>query len=148
MSVARRQAQIEAPVGAVWDLLGDPNRYPEWWPRYLGVECEDLDQGCTFKQVVRGPVGVEEENVLIEELEDCRQIKIRCLDTGTYMRWVVMDARAGTFLDVEFGMDPERLPHKVFDVLAGRRFYSRWLEQSLEGLRRAALGAATPEEGD
>ena len=102
MSVARRQAQIEAPVGAVWDLLGDPNRYPEWWPR--------------------------------------------CLDTGTYMRWVVMDARSGTFLDLEFGMDPKRLQHKVFDVLAGRRFYSRWLEQSLEGLRRAAAETAPRAE--
>lgn len=148
MSVARRQAQIEAPVSAVWDLLGDPNRYPEWWPRIVEVTCDEIDEGCTYKHVVRGPVGTAEEGVLIEQLEDCREIKIRCLDTGTYMRWVLMDARAGTFLDVEFGMDPERLPHKVFDALAGRRFYRRWLEQSIDGLRRAAAGDPGPTRRD
>jgi hypothetical protein len=140
MSVARRQAQIEAPVGAVWELLGDPNRYPEWWPRIVEVECEGIEQGCTYKHVSRGPVGLAEETILIERLEDCREVHIRCLDTGTYMKWVLTGAREGTFVDVEFGMEPARLPHKVFDMVAGRRFYRRWLEQSLESLCAAAQG--------
>jgi hypothetical protein len=106
VSVARRQAQIDATVATVWSLLGDPNRYPEWWPRIVEVECEGIEQGCTYKHVARGPVGTAQESVLIEALEDCREVKIRCLDTGTYMRWVLMGARDGTFVDVEFGMDP------------------------------------------
>jgi hypothetical protein len=60
------------------------------------------------------------------------------------MRWVLMGARDGTSVDVEFGMDPERLPHKVFDRLAGQRFYRRWLEQSLEALAAAATRRVPP----
>jgi hypothetical protein len=81
---------------------------------------------------------VAEETILIERLEDCREVKIRCLDTGTYMCWQLMSVRDGTFIDVEFGMEPARLPHKVFDVLAGKRFYRNWLEQSVAALRAAA----------
>jgi uncharacterized protein YndB with AHSA1/START domain len=138
MSVARRQAQIDAPVQAIWDLVGNPNRYPEWWPRIIEAECEGLGEGCTYKHVSKGPVGVAEETILIERLEDCREVKIRCLDTGTYMCWQLMSVRDGTFIDVEFGMEPARLPHKVFDVLAGKRFYRNWLEQSVAALRAAA----------
>jgi hypothetical protein len=145
VSVARRQAQLEAPVSAVWELVGDPNRYPEWWPRIIEVECDEVGAGCEYKHVSRGPVGTAQETILIEQLEDCREVRIRCLDTGTYMRWVLMATHDGTFLDVEFGMAPERLQHRLFDRLAGRRFYRRWLEQSIDGLRRAALREGRPK---
>jgi hypothetical protein len=84
MSVARRQAQIDAPLEAIWELLGDPNRYPDWWPRIIETRCEGLGEGCTYKSVSKGPVGVAEETILIERLDDCREVRIRCLDTGTY----------------------------------------------------------------
>jgi len=138
MSVARGQAQIEAPVEAVWELVGDPNRYPEWWPRIIESKCEGIEEGCTYKQVSKGPVGVERETIAIDRLEDCREIRIRCLDTGTYMCWQLVEARGGTFVDVEFGMEPARLPHKVFDALAGKRFYRNWLAESVAALQRAA----------
>jgi hypothetical protein len=57
-----------------------------------------------------------------------------------------MGAREGTFVDVEFGMEPARLPHKVFDVLAGKRFYRRWLEQSVAALRDAAERTDAPRD--
>jgi hypothetical protein len=34
-------------------------------------------------RVSRGPVGTAEETILIERLQDCREVKIRCLDTGS-----------------------------------------------------------------
>jgi hypothetical protein len=152
MAIARGQAQIDAPVEAIWDLVGDPNRYPEWWPRIIETKCEGIEEGCTYKHVSKGPVGVAEETIAIERLDDCREIRIRCLDTGSYMCWQLVGAREGTFIDVEFGMEPARLQHKVFDVLAGKRFYRNWLERSLEALRavaerEAALGSpARPDE--
>lgn len=138
MSVARGQAQIEAPVEAVWELVGDPNRYPEWWPRIIETKCEGIEEGCTYRHVSKGPVGVEEETIAIDRLDECREIRIRCLDTGTYMCWQLVEARGGTFVDVEFGMEPARLPHKVFDALAGKRFYRSWLAQSVASLQAAA----------
>jgi hypothetical protein len=90
VSVARRQAQLDVAPTVLWELLGDPNRYPEWWPRILEVQCDEIAEGCAYKHVSRGPVGTAEETILIERLQDCREVKIRCLDTGTYMRWVLV----------------------------------------------------------
>jgi hypothetical protein len=81
---------------------------------------------------------VAEETVVIDRLDDCREVRIRCLDTGTYMCWQLAGIRDGTFVDVEFGMEPAQLQHKVFDMVAGRRFYRGWLQQSMEALRAAA----------
>ncbi len=142
MSAVRRQAQIDAPIQSVWNLVGDPNRHPEWFPKVVEAECDGLDERCTYRMVVQGPMGIEEETVLIERLEGCGEITIRCLDNGTYMCWKLMSAQDGTFVDAEFGMEPLALPHKVFDRLAGRRYYRRWLEQSLDGLRDAAESEA------
>jgi hypothetical protein len=84
------------------------------------------------------PMGVVETDVCVERLEDCRELRLRCLDTGTYCRWLVTETRAGTFIDAEFGMEPAVLRARVFDVVAGKRYFRRWLEESLDGLRRAA----------
>ena len=138
MSLARGQAHIDAPVQAVWELVGDPNRYAEWWPRIVETRCEGLGEGCSYKQIAKGPIGVAEETVVIDRLDDCREVRIRCLDTGTYMCWQLAGVRDGTFVDVEFGMEPAQLQHKVFDILAGKRFYRGWLQQSMEALRTAA----------
>jgi uncharacterized protein YndB with AHSA1/START domain len=35
MSGWRRQAVIDAPIEVVWELVGDPNRHPEWFPRVI-----------------------------------------------------------------------------------------------------------------
>jgi len=138
MSLYRQQALIEAPVEEVWDLVGDVNRHPEWWPRVVEVECEGLDEGCAYRMVVKGPFGREEHPMSIERLEGCRALSIRCLITGSFCRWTLTEAQGGTFIDAEFGMDPENIPMKAFDRTAGKRYFRRWLEQSLDALQRAA----------
>ena len=35
-------------------------------------------------------------------------------------------------------MDPQGLANRVFDSVAGKRYFRRWLEASLDGLRVAA----------
>jgi len=52
-----QQAFIEAPVERVWELVGDPNRHPEWWPEMLEIECADLKEGCGYRGVVEAPFG-------------------------------------------------------------------------------------------
>ncbi len=56
----------------------------------------------------------------------------------TYTRRLLTPAQGATFLDVKFGMDPRGVTNRVFDTIAGRRYFRRWLEQSLDGLRAAA----------
>jgi len=95
MSCYRQQAQLDAPASAVWELVGNVERHPEWWPRVIDVQCDGLDEGCMYRQVYKSPIGVIETDVSVERLEDCRELLLRCLDTGTYTRWLVTEAQGG-----------------------------------------------------
>jgi uncharacterized protein YndB with AHSA1/START domain len=138
MSCYRQQAQLDAPASAVWELVGNVERHPEWWPRVIDVHCEGLEAGCSYRQVYKSPMGVIETDVSVERLEDCRELLLRCLETGTYTRWLITESQGGTFVDAEFGLDPRSTKTRVFDVVAGRRYFRHWLDQSIEGLRHAA----------
>jgi uncharacterized protein YndB with AHSA1/START domain len=138
----RQQVFIDAPVEAVWELVADVERHPMWWPRVIEVECEGLEEGCNYRQVTKTPVGVDVMNMHVERLEDCRDLSIRCLNTGTYVRMLLTEAQGGTFVDGSMGMDPQRLPMRVFDVVAGKRYFTRWLEQSLDAMKQAAAKRA------
>jgi Polyketide cyclase / dehydrase and lipid transport len=133
-----RQKHIDAPLETVWDLLGDPNRHPEWWPTMIEVECAALEEGCRYRGVMKGPFGQEEHELLIERLDGCREVSIRCDGVGVYTRFVLTEARGGTFVEGCFGAQPNSPGLKVFAALAGRRYLRGWLERSLEGLKSAA----------
>jgi Polyketide cyclase / dehydrase and lipid transport len=138
MSCCRLQAQVDVPPETLWELVGNVERHPEWWPRVVGVHCEGLEEDCSYRQVFKSPMGVVETDVSIERLEDCHELTLRCLDTGTYAHWLMAEAQGGTFLDVEFGLDPKTAGTRVFDIVAGRRYFRRWLEESIDALRTAA----------
>jgi hypothetical protein len=138
MSACRLQAQVDVPPDQLWELIGNVERHPEWWPRVVGVQCEGLEQGCSYRQVLKSPMGVVETDVSVERLDDCRELTLRCLDTGTYAHWLLAEAQGGTFIDVEFGLDPKTTKTRVFDLVAGRRYFRHWLQDSIDALRRAA----------
>jgi uncharacterized protein YndB with AHSA1/START domain len=138
MSACRSQALISAPPSRVWELLGDPRRHPEWWPRVVEVRGERFDEGSNYAQVTRNSGGSMETTMRVEQLEELRAIHMRCTTTGTYARWLLTEARGDTFVDVEFGMDPVGLGHRIFDVTVGKLYFRRWLEQSLAALEEAA----------
>ena len=130
-------------MGVVWELVGDPNHHAEWWPTVVDSECEALEEGCRYRAVVKNPRGKQEEHeFVVERLDDCHDVLIRCVDIGTYTRFQLTEARGGTFVDAEFGIDPLNLSTHVVSTLAGRRILRRWLEQSM-----AALEAAATERG-
>ena len=72
----------------------------------------------------------------VEEIEEAReQLAIRCLDSGTHVRFVLTEAQGGTFVDGEAGMeDPGSIKHRVWDTVAGKRWYRDWLAKSLDAL--------------
>jgi uncharacterized protein YndB with AHSA1/START domain len=45
MSDSRQQVWIDAPLKVVWELIADINRHPQWWPRVVEVNCEELAVG-------------------------------------------------------------------------------------------------------
>jgi hypothetical protein len=137
----RQQALIDAPVEVVWELLKDVNHHAEWWPNIVEAECDEVEQGCEYRNVVErpGPLPDLATTLYIEKLDDCEEVLIRCLDTGTYTHFVLGEAQGGTFVDAEFGTEPKKIELKVFDAIAGKRYFRRWLEQSLDALRRVAV---------
>jgi uncharacterized protein YndB with AHSA1/START domain len=141
MSVCRRQALIGAPPERIWDLVGDPQRHPEWWPRVIEVNGQRFEQGSTYAQVTREPRGEIRTTISVERLDDLHAIHMRCLDTGTFTRWLLTEAQGNTFVDVEFGMDPSGLRNRVLDATIGKIYFRRWLEQSMAALEEVATVA-------
>jgi uncharacterized protein YndB with AHSA1/START domain len=142
--VSRHQGFIDAPIDVVWDLLADAERHPDWWPRVLEVECDGLEVGCTYRQVTQTPLGKDEMNLLVDRLDVGRNLSIHCLNTGTFVRMELAEARGGTFLDAEMGMEPNRMTMKAFDALVGKRFFRAWLRETLDGLEQAAQARSAP----
>jgi uncharacterized protein YndB with AHSA1/START domain len=143
------QALIDAPVEAVWNLVGDPRRYPEWVGREV-VEVTGLptvQQGASYEQVTRGPFGSKERTTfVIEELDDLHEIRLQCSKSGWYSRWTLTEAEGCTFADVEVGMEPSKAAHKAVDTLAGKRWYRRVARSSFDGVKQALApeGSVSP----
>ena len=138
MSSVRRQALIEAPVESIWALIGNPERHPQWWPRVIEVRGQRFEPGDQYVQVTRGAFGSAETKFLIERREEnLHAIRMQCQLTHTYAEWVLTSAQGGTFVDLELGMQPQKLPYRVFDATMGPMYFRRWAEQSLDGLRTA-----------
>jgi hypothetical protein len=138
MSTYRQQAHLDAPLEVVWGLVGTPSRHPEWWPRVIEVRGERFEQGDEYAQVTTNPKGRIETSFLVERRDDLREIRMRCQLTGTYADWLLTPAQGGTFVELEMGMQPRRLGDRVFDVTAGKAYFRRWADESLDALRRAA----------
>lgn len=124
----------------VWDLISDIERHPEWWPRVVEVQCDGLDEGCTYRQLTKTPIGTDEMHLLITDRSELRRLHIRCLNTGTFVRFDLTGARDGTFVDGEMGMEPQGVRARLFDAVAGRRYFADWMSKTLDGLRAAAAG--------
>ena len=143
MSEARQQAFIDAPVELVWELVSDVDGHPEWWPRVLEVECEGLEAGCTYREVIQTPMGKERMLLRVDALEDCKELLIRCVNTGTFVQMLLTEAQDGTFVDAKFGMEPTNFQARVIDLVAGKRYFRHWLHDSLAAMQDAAGSRTT-----
>jgi len=140
MSSWKQQALIEAPVERVWDLLADPSRFPDWNPDTIevtGVPTR-VEKGSSFDLTGRGPFGLKATMTFeVEELDDLREIKLRCQTSGYYSRWLLTDARGNTFADVELGVEPNGLEARAISAMHTKRYLRRTLEETIDGLRGA-----------
>jgi hypothetical protein len=144
-----QQTHIDAPVDTVWELVGDPNRHPDWWPEMVDVDCATLHEGCRYRGVVKGIIGNENHELLVERLEverleGCREVSILCEGTGVTTRFMLTEAQGGTFVEGHFSVDPATLRMTLLTAVSGRRFLRSWLERSLVNLKTAAERAPSP----
>jgi hypothetical protein len=135
---SRQQTHIEATPEAIWELVGDPNRHPDWWPEMIEIECADIREGCRYRGVVKGFMRADEHELLIERLEGCREVSIFCDGTGVTTRFLLTEAQGGTFVEGYFSIEPNSVGSTVIAAVSGRRIMRSWLEQSLENLKLAA----------
>jgi uncharacterized protein YndB with AHSA1/START domain len=145
----RQQKLIDAPVKVVWDLVGDPNRHPEWWPTTVDTECEQIERGCRYRAVVTSPTGrggAEHHVFTIERLDDCHEVLIRCEDMGSYTHFLLTEAQGRTFLDARFGIEATSLGMSALVAVSGRRILRRWLEETVRSLEQAASGPLVADE--
>jgi uncharacterized protein YndB with AHSA1/START domain len=139
MSEVREQTLLDAPVSTVWELVGDPRRYPEWFPRVFEVQGQRFEEGAEFVQVARQPLfGRSEAQFLVDRKDEFHELRMHCTISGMFVHWQLTDAQGGTFVNAEFGMDPIRRRDRMIDFTLGRRFFRRWLAEAVDGLRRAA----------
>jgi uncharacterized protein YndB with AHSA1/START domain len=141
VSSCRRHGLIEAPLQVVWDLVADPARYPEWAGGVIDVTgLATLEQGATFRQKSRTPLGPHTTTFLVEDLDDMREIRLRCLASGYYSHWLLTEAMGDTFTEVEIGMEPIHVGNRAFDAVLGRSWYRRLVDESLTQLAEVARG--------
>ena len=136
-----QQVHIDAEPERIWELVGDPNRHPDWWPDVIEVECADLREGCRYRGVVKRFFREGEHELLIERLDGCREVSIFCEGTGVTTRFLLTDAQGGTFVEGYFAIEPNSIGSTVVAAVGGRRIMRSWLEQSLANLKLAAESA-------
>ena len=132
-------------VLVVWDLVGSPPRFPEWWPRVIEVQGERYEEGDEYAQVTKSPFGTAETSFLIDRRDDLRGIRMTCMKTGAFADWSLTEALGGTFVELEMGIEAKAVADKIFDAITRGLYFRRWAEQSLDGLDRAACSIAEPE---
>ena len=111
----------------------------------IEVRGEQFDEGSNYAQITERLAGSHETTMTVDELDDLREIHMSCAQTGTYSRWLLTEARGHTFVDVEFGMNPKSLGHRVFDATIGKLYFRRWLEQSIASLEQVATSSPLGE---
>jgi hypothetical protein len=140
-----QQTYIEAPVAAVWELVGDPNRHPEWWPDWVDATCPDPSEGCLYRGVVVGMFGrAVERELVLERLDGLHEIAIFCEGTGVTTRFELAEARGGTFVEGCFVVEPNSTGMTLLGAVAGRRVMRSWLTRSLVALKQAAERQPAP----
>jgi uncharacterized protein YndB with AHSA1/START domain len=139
-----QQGVIEAPVKEVWGMLGDPSRFPEWSAETLdvtGVPTE-IEKGSSFMVTSRGPLGIKATTRFeVEQLDELREIRLRCQSSGFYSRWLLTEAQGSTFAEVELGIEPFGLRSRALGAIHTKRYLRHAAEQALDGLQRALGGA-------
>ena len=64
---------------------------------------------------------------------------MRCLKTGMYAHWQLTAGPGAARSSISrSGMDPAGFSDRVFDRIAGKTYFRRWAEQSLDALQGAA----------
>jgi uncharacterized protein YndB with AHSA1/START domain len=153
-----RRRTIDAAPEAVWSLVADPYNLPRWWPRTVRVENVD-----------RKEAGKRSQWTKVLETADGRGVRAdyRCLSSHEGERFVweqqITDTpferilrRSMVEIDLVRSDGGSQVTLTSRQTLRGlsrlgspmmRRATGRTLEQALDGIEQALLGATGEDEG-
>jgi uncharacterized protein YndB with AHSA1/START domain len=137
----RQQAVLEAPPAAVWELIANPNRFPDWWSaQALAVTGPaTIELGSEFRQESPALVGRSTLTTTyrVEAFDELHEVKLRCQQSGWYAHWLLTEARGSTFVDVEVGIEPTAFQYRLMAAALGKRAFREAAVDALDGLREA-----------
>jgi uncharacterized protein YndB with AHSA1/START domain len=132
----RHQALIDAPVEDVWAVVSDPRTHPEWWPDVIDVRLDEplVEGGEYVRSSKLLPFRDAIEAVWVaERLEDLKEARFRCTDSGSWASFSLTAAQGQTFVDAQTGIDPTRLRWRVMKAIGGS-YLKDWLVKVLDAL--------------
>jgi hypothetical protein len=141
MASWRQQALIAAPVEEVWELLVEPERWREWGDEVTLVTGGParIEKGSTVDVTGRGPLKrPATAHFKVDELEDMREVRMKCQVSGFYSHWLLTEARGSTFAEVELGVEPmPGLQARAAGLLHTKGYLRGAVERTIDGIRQA-----------
>jgi hypothetical protein len=149
MSSWRQQALIDAPKEAIWDLIADPRRYPEWAAHVVEVTGlpTSIEENAEFRQTTRMPLGEPTTTFEVDVFDELREIRMHCQTSGTYSHWVLTDAQDATFAEVEMGIEPTAMQYRLIFGILGKRYFRKLAEEAVDGLSEVVEHRPSSAEG-
>lgn len=106
------QGSSAAPPEAVWKLLYDPSRFPEWWEGLAAVDV--TDPGSAYNKYQASDPDVPMPQALNSSVED-GTVRISCLVSDLRFEWHLsaLDGGAGTGISVHVEIPDSQAHHLV-----------------------------------
>jgi len=150
MSHLSTTLRIEAPAEAVFDLIADPARSPEW--QSLVVEMGDITGrhgaiGSSFVGFYRVAGRKLAGRFIVTASERPSVFQVNGTTTGGWARWTTMIEPAGAACDLQVKLEyelPGEIVGSLFGLLTGNRI-EREFRRTYEDLKRLAESGTAAE---
>ncbi|MDQ3720880.1 MAG: SRPBCC family protein [Actinomycetota bacterium] len=137
----RRERAVAASPGAVWAVVGDPERPPEWWPSVTRVEEAGPEAWTAVMETPRGK-SLRADHTMLESVACERLVWRHEIEESPFER-IMSDSRYQVLLEPAGEATTVKLAHRTrlrgfarFGALQVRLATQRTLAGALEGLAR------------
>ena len=152
MSHLATSLHVDAPAAALWDLIADPARNPEW--QTLLVEMGETagrpgGVGCSFTGYYRVAGRKLTGQFVVTAAERPTLFQLNGTTTGGWVRWTTLiePSAAGSVLNVSLEYElPGEIIGSLFGMLTGNRM-EREFRRTYESLRSLAESASLASAG-
>ena len=146
MPTVRRERAVAAPREAVWTVVSDPARLPDWWPSVTRVEEAGAEAWTTVLETPRGK-SLRADYSVLESVAPERLVWRHEIEESPFER-IMSDSRYQLLLEPVGEATVVKLAHRIrlrgfarFGAIQVRLATRKTLDSALEGLARLAEAA-------